>query len=823
VKGVVRDSITQEVLPFVSVSFQNTTIGMVTDDSGKFMLKTDDEKNNKLLIRMIGYSPKIISIFPEKKTDYDIYLSPQSYQLSRVVVKAEKEKYSKKDNPAVTFVSQMIENRNAADPKNQDYYSYEHYEKIIFALDDFTPEQQQIWNNKNFRFLFDYADTSAISGKPILNVALKETMEDVFFQKSPMSERKYVKAIKRNGIDEILPQESVQEMLDEVFREVNIFENDIILLTNRFVSPLSTIGPSFYKYYLTDTLLIEGDSCVNLQFIPFNEESFGFRGNLYVTLDSAKFVKQARLETPSAINMNFVKGIIIEQDFERLPDGTRILLRDDMIAEFNVTSSIPGIYAQRLNTYRKHSFLPPEDVTIFTSSTPIVTADDASYKSNFYWENSRHSEVNEKEDSVKQLMSALRSVPLYYYTEKVLSALISGYIPVEGENSRFEIGPINTTISVNDLEGLRLRAGGMTTAHLNKNLFGSGYVAYGFKDEKLKYKGELEYSFKEKKEYPTEFPVQSLKVSYEYDINQLGQHYLYTNKDNIFLSVKRKRDDRVTYLRKAQLSYKQEFHSGLSYNIGLRNTREYATESVPFIKEENGIMVSEDSYDMTEMEFKIRFAPKEKFYQTRHNRFPMNYDYPVFNLSHTIGQKGILGSDYTLNRTEFSYQQRLWVWIAGYIDVVARAGKVWDKVPFPMLIIPNTNLSYIIQKESYNLMDAMEFVNDQYLSWDLTYCMKGFIFNRVPLIKKLKWGEVFSFKGLYGSLSDRNNPLKNGRELYHFPERTYSMNNKPYMEFSVGIENILKIVRIDYVWRLTYKEHPGVDRHGLRIRIHANF
>jgi hypothetical protein len=821
-KGIVRDSVTNEALPFVSVYFQNTTTGTVTDDSGRFSLKTN-EGNNKLIVRMIGYKTKIVSVLPDEKSDYNIYLSPQSYQLIGIVVKPGKEKYTKRNNPAVEFVSRMIANRDAADPKNQDYFSYEHYEKITFALDDFTPEKQKIWDNKNFRFLFDYADTSVISGKPVLNVGLKETLEDVYFQKSPESEKKIVKAAKRDGIDEILPQESVQVLLEEVFREVNIFENDIPLLNNRFVSPLSTLGPSYYKYYLNDTLVVDGDSCVDLQFIPFNEESFGFRGNLYVTLDSAKFVKHARLEVPSEINLNFVKGMIIEQDFKRLPDGTRLLLRDDMITEFKLTSGIPGIYARRLNTYRKPSFLPPENMNIFTNSASVITAEDAFYKNDFYWENNRHNELKAKEDSVKHLMTALRSVPLFYYTEKILFVLFSGYIPVEGENSRFDIGPINTTISINNLEGLRLRAGGMTTAYLHKKLFGSGYVAYGFKDEEIKYRAQLEYSFKEKKEYPTEFPVHSVKASYEYDINQLGQHYLYTNKDNIFLSIKRKSDNWETYLRKAEVSYKQEFYSGFSYDIGFRNTREYATRFVPFLKEEDGMVVSEDSYDMTEIEFKIRFAPKEKFYQTRHNRFPLNRDYPIFTFSHTVGQKGILGSDYSLNRTELGYQQRLWIWIAGYMDVVVKAGKVWDKVPFPMLIIPNTNLSYIIQKESYNLMDAMEFVNDQYVSWDLTYYMNGLLFNRLPLIKKLKWREVISFKGLYGSLSGKNNPQEDGKGLYRFPERTYSMGNKPYMELSAGIENIFKLLRIDYVYRLTYRNHPGVDKHGLRIRIHVNF
>jgi hypothetical protein len=513
----------------------------------------------------------------------------------------------------------------------------------------------------------------------------------------------------------------------------------------------------------------------------------------------------------------------IEQDFDRMPDSSRIITKDNIFVEFNLTPNSQGIYAQRLNTYRNHSFESPQDLRIFKESSPVIEAKDARQKTEAFWEENRPVPIREKENAVQQLLEALRKVPLFYWTEKVLFTLTTGYIPLEPENSRFDLGPMNTTISGNKLEGLRLRTGGMTTAYLNPHWFARGYAAYGFGDNQWKYHAELTYCFKPRKEYPTEFPIHSISAFHEYDINQLGQHYLYTNKDNVFLSLKRLDDDRITYLRKSQVAYKQELHSGFSYNIALRNTKEYATHLVPFPKEEaDGSITFLNDYSMSEVEFRVRYAPNEKFFQTRHNRFPVNLDYPIFTLSHSVGKKGILGADYTRNFTEAGFQRRFWISIYGYTDMILKAGKTWDKVPFPLLIIPNANLSYIIQPESYTLMNAMEFLNDQYTSWDITHHFNGYILNRTPLVKKLKWREVISFRGLYGSLSNKNDPaLSSG--LFLFPEGSYKMGNVPYMEMGAGLANIFKVLRIDYVWRLTYRSHPGVDRQGIRIFFHMTF
>lgn len=316
----------------------------------------------------------------------------------------------------------------------------------------------------------------------------------------------------------------------------------------------------------------------------------------------------------------------------------------------------------------------------------------------------------------------------------------------------------------------------------------------------------------------------------------LGLHYCTKIKNKSYKQIycitsalKRQKDDRIGYQQKAEVTYTNEFHSGFSYQLTTRLRRDESSHLIPFFKQEDPANEEEDagnnyvkSIRTSEVQVKLRYAPKEKFFQTQWNRFPVSLDAPVFSLSHTMAAKNVLGGDYTYHFTEAGFQKRFWFSAFGYTDVILKAGKVWNKVPFPLLIIPNANLSYTIQPESYSLMNAMEFMNDEYASWDVSYYLNGFVFNRIPLLKKLKWRKVLSCCGLYGNLSEKNNPdFSDG--LFRFPVESTTMGHTPYVEAGVGIENIFKILRIDYVWRLTYRNLPNIDKSGLRISLHMTF
>ncbi len=819
VKGIVQDSLSHEPIPYASIFFTGSDKGVMTDDDGKFAVAVRDNFLN-VRVSTLGYREKSIYVKKGVENELTIDLVPSDYVLKEVVVKPKKDKYSKKNNPAVELVKKLIERRDVGNPKMHDFYNYEKYEKMTFALNEFSEEQKKQWLFKKFQFIFDYVDTSEVSGKPILTVSIKEKIANTYYRRSPETEKSVVTGIKRAGIDEIFSQESVQTLVDDLFREIDIFGNDITLLNNRFVSPLSNIGTSFYKYYLLDTIPVDGVKCIDLAFVPFNSESFGFTGHIYVPEgDSTYFIKKVKLNVPKDINLNYVENMYLEQDYKQLEDGTRIKTRDDAIIEFEVIPSTQGLYARRVTTYNNFNFSPSDDLSVYGIEGKEFVEVDAQAKPEQFWIDNRHVPVRKKENAVDKLLARLREVPAFYYTEKVLGVLIGGYIKTS-EESKFDFGPMNTTISANEIEGARFRVGGLTTAQLNPHWFARGYIAYGTKDKKVKYSGEVEYSFNEKKFHAREFPIHSLKLSHSYDIDQLGQHYLYTNKDNVFLSLKRKSDNKATYLRKTELSYHHERKGGFSFQLGVRNEiQQMATNHISF-KDGYGNVIKD--YMQTNFDVKLRYAPNEKFYQTRTNRIPINLDAPVFTLSHTFAFKDFLGSRYNYNHTEFGIQKRFWLSAFGYFDAIVRAGKVWDKVPFPMLILPNANLSYTIQPESYALMNALEFINDQYVSWDFTYNANGALLNRVPLLKYMKLREVFAFRGLYGSLSDKNNPLHNP-DLFVFPKGSYEMDKMPYMEASVGLDNIFTILRVDYVWRLTYRDNPNTSNGGVRIALHFTF
>ncbi len=828
--GQISDSTTGEPLPYISVRILNSSNGCCSENNGYFSFYAPIQKDT-LAITCIGYKEKRIILTAHTKFPLKVKLSPETYELSEITIKPKKEKYSKKNNPAVELAHKLTEHRDDNSPKNKPFYSRDRHEKLNIALNNFNSSEESHFG-KRFSFLDQYIDTSLISGKPILHVSARELIATDYYRKEPYSERQHVKARQRAGIDDMVSEESIEAIIEETFKDVDIFQDNILLFRNMFVSPLSTLGLSFYKYYIMDTINIDGEKCIDLAFSPHNPESMGFNGHLYVTADSTYFIKMVDMNVPKDINMNFVEYMNIKQDFSRLSDGTRIINNESIVTELKIVNAVNGVYAHREAAYRNYNFDSDEKATeILNKKTPIVEEREATNRDKEYWDTHRIADISPKEQAVAEMMVQLRNNPVYYWLEKGVTFLFTGWVPLREKNPPVFYGPVNTSISHNALEGTRLRTGAMTSAYLHPHLFGKFFVAYGLKDHELKYMGELEYSFDKKKEHPNEFPIHSLRMHYENDIYQYGQNYMHTNKDNMFLTIKRKKDNKIGYLKKAELTYTKEFHNHFSYALTLRNRVDIASHLIPFEQTStiDGITTSTFAKNLrqSEVELNLRFAPKEKFIQTKWNRHSVLPEHPVFTLSHRAGFKGIAGSEFNYQHTEFGFKKRFWFSAFGYTDCILKAGKVWDKVPFPLLIIPNANLSYTIQKESYALMNAMEFFNDEYASWDMTYHMNGLIFNRLPLIRKLNWREVIGFKGMYGNLSDKNRPDNaNTGTLYKFPyeDETYHfLDNTPYMELSFGIENIFRVLRVDYVRRLTYRNYPGIDKEGVRIQLHVQF
>lgn len=856
ITGVVTDSITQEPLAFISVFLGGSTVGVMTDENGRYTIRTSKTDFTEIGATSVGYKEKRIPVKPGGIRVVNIPMRPSDYVLKDIEVKPKKERYSRKNNPAVDFVKEIISRRDDNAPENHDYYSYDQYDKMTMALNDFSEEKRDKKIYKNFQFLFDFVDTSEITGKPILTVAIREKLSSSYYRKSPESRRQHVKASYSEGVDKMFSREGIATFYQQIFAEIDIYQNNIPIMLTRFVSPISSLGPTFYKYYLGDTVMLGGEKCMKLSFVPFNSESAGFVGDLFVTLDSTYFVKKVAMAVPKDINLNYVEDLIISQEFKRAEDGTRLKTKDDMVVEFQIMPGTPRLYTRRLAMYQNFSFNEPpkEAKALFEQEKRTVTDELAEVMPRSYWEEHRQVELKKKEGMVTQLLEKLRDNPVFYWCEKIIKILITGYIETNENKdlSKFDLGPMNTTISGNTVEGVRLRVGGFTTANLNKHWFWKGYLAFGTRDHRFKYSSRLEYSFNEKNYSPAEYQIHSIALTHTYDINQLGQQYEYTNKDNVFLALKRMSDTKTTYLQNTELSYLREHDYGLSYGVNLRYKREEATQWVPFepnVKWEPAESYKYNTsfryYNWSEAEVRLRYAPNEKFYQTKGQRYPINRDAPIFTLSHTFSPKNFLGSRFMLNRTDFTFAKDFWFSAFGHLETEFRLSHVWNQVPFTMLILPNANLSYTIQPGSYSVLNPMEFVLDSYASWDITYFANGVLLNRIPYVKLLRMREVVSFKGFFGNLSQKNNPMAlngNGHylnpDLWKFPgdNVVYLMDPKyPYMEVSAGLDNIFKILRVEYVWRVSYRKgtdavrldtphkHPNAANGGVRISLHFSF
>lgn len=824
VKGIVLDSISGEPIPFAAVYLHGSDHGMISNDHGEFDISISG--NYKTIgVSSMGYKPITIPGKPGETIDLIIKLLPEGVKLTEVTIRPGKEHYSKKNNPAVELIQKIRDRQEMTNPRNNQFYSYNRYEKITIGLNDFNPKEDNEqtgggWMLKKFPFISDYIDTSEISGRPVLNLAVREKASTIYFRKEPKSEKEVTSGLRNSGLDEIVDPESLRIFYEDVLREVDIYSNDINILQNRFVSPLSKIATDFYKFYITDTVEVDNERCVELTFVPHNSQSFGFTGRIYVVDgDSTMFIKRLQMNVPRSINLNFVDRLFIIQNYKRGYDGTRVKVGDDMFIEASVVPGTQGLYARRNTIYTNHSFNRIASDDIYGDMRREIVDLNAKRQDNQFWDEKRNGKPDDY-SKVTEMMSSLRRVPVFYWTEKVIKVLVSGYLST-GKESKWDFGPMNTTISGNSIEGVRLRVGGITTANLSKRFFMRGYVAYGMRDHVWKYAGEFEYSFRDKNYHSREFPIHSLRATHQYDVDMIGQHYLFTNADNMFLSLKRGENHLMTYRRLTKLEYTLELENNFSLVAALENTRQTATEYMPFI---NTLGEHFNHYTTTAVNLTLRYAPGEKFYQMKTTRYPINLDAPVFTLRHIYAPAGIGGNKFTFNKTELSVSKRFWLSAFGYTDISINGGYIWTKAYYPDLLMPNANLSYIIQPQSFALMRPMEFIHDRYAAIDLVYWANGAILNYIPLVKRLKLREVFGFRGVWGDLSEKNNPEYNS-EMFIFPveAKALSMGNTPYMEAAVGIDNIFKILRVDYVWRLSYRNVPGSDRRGVRIAVHITF
>ena len=832
IQGVVTDSLTNEPIPYLSVFYEGKGVGSITDNDGNYKVETR-KGWNKLTFSAVGYVTKVVNIIPGVTKNLNVRMRPDDIMLDEVVVKPKREKYSRKNNPAVELMKKVIAHKKNNKLSENDYYQYNKYQKITMSLNDVTPEMLEKGMYKKMPFLKDQIELCEETNKFILPISVDETASQKIYRKHPKSEKTIIKGMSSTGVNELFATgDMLSTVLKDVFTDVNIYDNDIRLLQYPFISPISSSDAiSFYKFYIMDTTFVDKDKCFHLTFVPNNSQDFGFTGHLYVLADSSYTVKKCTMNLPKKSGVNFVDNMDIIQEFEQLPNGEWVLKTDDMIVEMTLMKIMQGFQIRRTTRYSDYAFdeLPQQ---LFKRKGAEIKEADAMMRGDDFWNQYRPVPLTQTESSMDMLVKRLEQMPGFKYVIFVLKAFIENFVETGTKEhpSKVDIGPVNTMISNNYIDGLRLRMSAQTTANLNPHLFFKGYYAYGFKDHRSKYMGEVEYSFNKKEYLPREFPKNSITFSYQYDVMSPTDKFLKTDKDNVFVSFKTSTVDQMSYVRNIALKYENETQFGLKTTVEVKHSTDEPTGGLAYITNDDQKSFVPDIHTM-EASLAFRYAPGETFVNTKQRRIPVSFDAPVFTLSHTAGFKGVLGGEYNYNLTEIGLYKRFWFSSWGKIDMFVKGGAQWNKVPFPLLIMPAANLSYILQRETFNLINNMEFLNDRYASLDVSWDLNGKIFNRIPLLKKLKWREAIGFKMLYGHLTDKNNPMKHpgDSELFLFPTRdgrptSFVMDPKtPYMECSVGIHNIFKILHIDYVRRLNYLDHPDANKWGVRFMVMMTF
>lgn len=830
--GIIVDAASGDSIPFASVQYKREGISMSSDGAGRFSITR--KNGSYITFSAMGYQSLRVLIDSNTPKSMRITLKQDTRHLEGVTVKSKRSKYSRKDNPAVELMRRVIAAKKRTDLNNHDYYQFNKYQKITFALNDLNPSDLENEKAKKKKWLINQMEVCPYNNKLILPLSVDETVTRNIYRKSPKSEKTIIMGQNTSGVNDLIETGDIlNTVLKDVFTDVDLYDDQIRLLQYPFTSPIGKNAVSFYRYYIVDTVYVDRDQCYHLQFLPNNQQDFGFRGELWVLTDTTLHVKKCKLTLPKKSDVNFVDNLNIEQEYTKLPNGEWALTTDDMYVELSLVKFLSKALVIRTTRMSDYAFDELSD-RLFKGKAKERHEADSRMRGEDFWNQYRTVELTKSESSMDQFINNLSQIKGFKYIIFGLKAFIENYVETGGPHhpSKLDIGPVNTMITKNFIDGVRTRVSAQTTANLNKHWFANGYYARGWDSRKNYYKGELTYSFNKKDYLPREFPKRTLTFTSTYDVASPSDKFMHTDKDNVFTAFKWSTVDKMMFYNRQQLEFQREEDWGFRTTIALKTEENEACGELYFTPLSQSAVYDDKLHHgkirTTEARFEIRYAPGETFVNTKQRRLPVNLDAPVFTVSHTLGIKGILGGDYAYNLTEVGIYKRFWMKSWGKIDAYLKGGAQWNKVPYPLLIMPAANLSYIISDETFNMINNMEFLNDRYASLDVSWDLNGKIFNRIPLLKKLKWREFLGVKCLWGTLTDKNNPtLANNAGdnlLMAFPEGSYIMDSKrPYVELIAGVHNIFKIFHVQYVRRLNYLNLPTASKNGIRFMVRLTF
>lgn len=824
VSGKIVDAGTGHPLSYISIGFTGSKYGTSSDDQGNFSLSAPGQFS-RVTFSYVGYQSIVKTIIPGQMNELQIRLQKSQTQLNEVkITSAKKTKYRNKGNPAVELIQQVIDHKKQNRMESADYVQYDQYERIGLSFFDIPAGLMNNFLFKKFKFMLDTTPNVYGLKPPILPAYFNEKFSQVYYRKDPKKLIQQLNAQKGVNIIKFIDTAGLDIYLNRMYgNNIDIYENNIFIVSNQFLSPIADHSPDYYKFFISDTIQIDGKKLVELSFTPRNKGDLLFEGKLAVTLDGRYAVQSCELNVVKQININFIRSMKITLDFQPHPDNKYYLIKSDVKADFGISKTKGfGVFGERTVFFSNYKLNAPQPAP-FYDGKELQTTPNFRLQDSTYWLSHRTDTLTAKQNEVYDKVHKLEKMPAYKTETDLAYALTGGYVPSLG--NKLELGPIGAIYSYNSQEGSRIQVGGRTTPQFNKSIYLQGYAGYGFGDHILKYDAAAYFSLNKTQFW--RFPNDYFKVSYLYDLGVPGDNFEINNNQQALSSFHSGKTDYWLYNKIFKFEYVKDFESHFSYNLGFKNWDQQAAGTLQFqYNDPGGAFVR--NLTVSEIDLGLRYAPHEKLLQGTESRHTIHSKYPIYNLQINQGFKGLVNGSYSYTNIGATIYKRFYMSQLGYADVKLLGSYLIGKVPFPLLNISPANQSIAYDPDSYNKMDYLEFVSDHYVGINFTQSFNGFFLNKIPLIEHLKWREYLSFKALYGGLRNENNPDVSNN-LYLFPvgtggaNGTYALGHTPYLEAGAGIGNIFKVFRFDLIRRFNYLDHPDVSKYGIKFSFGFDF
>ncbi len=802
IKGKVLDKHTEEPVPFANVFLKGTTIGVSSDFDGLFELRTERTADT-IGVSALGYTSQFRYLENDPEQTIYFKLDRTAFELEEIVVHAG-------ENPAHVILRDIIKNKPKNDVSRLDYYQYETYNKLELDLKDLS---EKFMNRKVFKpFSFIFENIDSVSEKdPFLPVFITEAISDYYYQKNPEEVKEIIKASKISGIK----NESVTQFLGNMYQKIDIYSNWMEIMGKNFVSPISDNALGYYKFYLIDSSYIDNKWCYQINFKPKRKQINAFIGDFWVN-DTTFAVKKITMTLQSdEVNINFVEQASAFQEFEMVDDSVWMLKKDKLIIDFVKTEKSPGFIGRKSTYFKDFVINDPSTKETFEIKEDLLVRDDVMDKSQEYWNENRHEELSKNEEAIYAMVDTIKNIPIAKTYADVITFVVTGY----KDFGPIGLGPIFSLWSSNAVEDNRLQLGFKTNSKFSEKILLKGYGAYGFGDKDFKYGGTARFLLNTK-------PWQTMEVEYSNDLDVHSASAEEFGENNFLAGLYRRNvPQKLTKIRNSRLTYERDWKYGWSNKVSFVNRKLSPYFNFFYISDVQGENVKLDSIvTSTEVKFSTRFAYREKFIEGKYSRASLGSDYPIVTLTYSLGIRGIMGSDFNYHKFDVSVYDWFQLPPIGWSAFTIKAGKIIGDLPFLLLHQAPGNETFFYNTYSFNSMNDYEFVSDTWATLFYTHHFDGFIFNRIPLLRKLRLRALVGFKGTWGFLTDsnieKNNSPQNFAGMWDEWEITAP---KPFAEVSVGIENIFTLFRVDLVKRLSYLDNRDIPEYGVRAGMQVMF